>query len=53
MITHISTCKFTPSEIRDAIILASIIHVERNTYPFPTFIRYHLDELEKWLDKNE
>ena len=50
MVAHIHSCKYTPSEMRDASILASIIYAEMNPCVFPTQIKYHLDELEKWLD---
>ena len=53
MVAHINDCKFTPSEIRDAAILASIIYAEMNTYSLPIVLRHHLDELEKWMDNNE
>jgi len=53
MVAHINDCKFTPSEMRDAAILASIIYAEMNTYSLPIVLRHHLDELEKWMDNNE
>jgi len=37
MVNQIHTCKYTPSEMREAAILASIIYAEQNpqVYSFP------------------
>ena len=42
----IQQCQFTPTELREAVMLAAIIHAERN--PMPPL---HLEkDITNWLD---
>ena len=50
MVDYITACKYTPTEMREAAILACIIYATNNPSSFPIKLKYHLDELEKWLD---
>ena len=56
LVSYIDTCQFTPSELREASILASIIHEENKSY-HTTFIKKDdteviesLNKIDKWLD---
>lgn len=51
MISHIDQCNYTPSELREASILASIIQVERNPIRFmPKSMENKLKILEDWTN---
>ncbi len=49
MVNQIYACQYTPSEMREAAILASIIYTEQNPqiYPFPKEVLDWLDGVEK------
>lgn len=53
MVYHIEIANYTPSEMRQAAILASIIYEEMRinprSYILPT-IEKNLEEIHKWLD---
>jgi hypothetical protein len=56
LVHQISTCRFTPSEIREAGILASIIYEEhniRNLSFVEKDVEYHLRSLRKRLDEDK
>lgn len=51
MVAHIEKCDYTPSEMREAAILASIIHEQMRIkpyYPLPKDIELHLTKLHEW-----
>lgn len=61
MVGHIQTCQYTPSEMREAAILASIIYEEHNITVAKRFIdinieynlrtvREHMKQIMKKLD---
>jgi len=52
MISHIHNGDYTPSEMREAAILASIIYAEQciPNQLIPSQIQKYLDNLENWLD---
>lgn len=56
MVAHIHQCNYTPSEMREAAILASIIYEQTiiRRYDFPTTPKAIEDALkitEEWIDK--
>jgi hypothetical protein len=56
MVAHIQECHFTPSEMRDAAILASIMYEERSIRKIivpkiPEVIEECLDALHEWEKK--
>lgn len=57
MISHITQCHYTPSEMRDAAMLASILyestHVRRYLVPPNSELEGALKLLWNWMDKNE
>jgi len=48
MTSHIMQAKYTPSEMRDAALLASILYEEMNLIP-----RVYPQEILDWLDGRE
>jgi len=54
MVSHITQCNYTPSEMRQAAILASIKYEEMNMRS-PTFlepkIQESLNTIHNWMDK--
>jgi cob(I)alamin adenosyltransferase len=62
MLAHIEQCNFTPSEMREAATLASILHEQKilskmrlSNAESPSLkpIEEALDALEKWIDERE
>ena len=49
MVGYIRNCHYTPSEMREAAILASIIYTEQNPQenPFPKEVLDWLDRIDK------
>ncbi len=51
MVSHINQCNFTPSEMREAAILASIIYEEQN-FPRARYVHMEVEKafriLRKW-----
>jgi len=43
----IDRCQFTPTELREAVILASIMHAERKPIPMPAELE---GAISKWLE---
>ncbi len=55
MVSHIDQCLYTPSEMREAAILASIIyeqiHIRHRVIPFmPEGVKKSLNVLHEWSD---
>jgi hypothetical protein len=49
MVSYIFKCQYTPSEMREAVVLASIIYAERNvsaSMPFPKEVMDWLNGVE-------
>lgn len=44
MVAHIQDCKYTPSEMREAAILASIMYEEHNVRYMPFLIEQDLEK---------
>ena len=57
MVAHIDQCKYTPSEMREAAIMASIIYEEHRLMVNPSLLNVHLEaqlrEVHSYLDKNQ
>ena len=56
MVSHIQLCKFTPSELREAAVLASIIYEEFRIHSMQIFtpeIEVLLNNLHKKIDDEE
>jgi hypothetical protein len=57
MVAHIQECRYTPSEMREAAILASIIYEEHILMVNPSLlnvrVEQNLREVWKYLDKNK
>jgi len=56
MVHFIEGCKYTPSEMREAAVLASIIYEQHQVAPvriYPDRVMGHLQGLQDWLDEEE
>lgn len=55
MCAYIHQCHYTPSEMREAVILASIIYEEQTikTFQIPNGIATALKTLHEWVEKGE
>ena len=55
MVAHIHACNYTPSEMREAAILASIIYNEQNIKQYDILIPKHLEkemeDIKEWIDE--
>jgi hypothetical protein len=50
MVAHLHQCNYTPTEMREAAMLASIIYQQETAYSKPYFLP---KEVEEWLDSGE
>lgn len=56
MFAYISACRFTPGEMREAAVLASIMYEEQNLttrYMIPKEIDQKLRDLQEWIKKED
>lgn len=53
MVSFITLARYTPSEMREAAILASIIYAERHVQQYPYELDRSLREIEKWVSQQE
>lgn len=49
MVSHIEACSYTPTEMREAAILASILYQQSKPAPYPMELEKALREVDKFL----